>query len=1680
MSGSAYTMRGALWVALGAAVLGTGIALLIIHDAPRWIRTTVIVFVVLGLLTLSISAWLRDPDARLRRFVLRSGVLVGMASIAKATMGFSFATSGSLQLGAQLGSAWSLMLGPPWWVDVGCLIGGYALIALAMHSVSRREPDVAPAESRADPVVEASPDEAPAEPASPPEVFRERVRLLFEKRAFVRFDLPDYSLEHGCLAGTCHDASGTRRAVVRCDDRGIDVSADDLAAVVAFAQQLPGGADARIYYATPGARRVDAAIAAPFPTVECVSESRLLDTVVHFEGYLRRLIERYEHEELPYSTSAEKHSLAQTFVPPHYTLHGVVGEPPRAQLRDYLDDWLGDGRPRQIALLADYGMGKSSFLKHYAAYLARRRLDGDSRARIPILLSLTGRSPRNHPGVEGLVQAFIDRYQLRCEVGAFELLMRAGRLVFLIDAFDEMDLVGDRAMRLAHFAELWRLHTAGNKLLFAGRPTFFPDDDELREALHIAAYSPAAITRGYCERVSLAPLRDPDIEASFLAYFPPEDGKRHFGWVKANPRLLELARRPAMMHIIRDTIEELRKGSGESSALREAGLLKQYTEHWIVRQIEGGEPVRGVESRDRAPRRHLLVSPDLRARFSENLAAWMFVNERTSVKSAELSTLFSQWFPEETARVASGAVGQRVERSRLVEGIQTERSQLIEGIQTDLRNCTFLVGDPDGNYVFAHKPFFEYFVAASIDRAFKDGHPLPDDVQIRRWPVEIALHVADLWLLRRGAAQVPDQVIRRVFRTITRPSWRTSFKLLVPWRRSSQQLGVSPPAPMHTPPKPRGVWGLLRWLADRVRMPSPLDVAGRYFDIVGAQRWNALQVLLRTGVPFTWIQHHLFSKLLGRLGSIEHSAHCLETLELSRACFDTAQLTGLDLSERSLAGASFVRARISECTFAGSDLEDADLRTAKIVDTLFDGAKLWRTRFDDASMHFSRFDRADAHGAVFDRARISGSMRLASVRRASFQDVTWDGGVSMRGLDGTNAIALRVDKIPEHLREGALLPEDAPPPIRPAPMTLGPISSLSWGPDDATLLVVSRGSAWLLSARNGSLIQRIGDPSAPIASAAFDESGRVLTIGETDRFSVPSGGSYLRSGTEVLDDTGTWRAVLHRASDSNSVVVRRCDRAHEAPTWSAALPGKGYVCDLLIAEDGAFVIASIDRPGELLYDVCIVYRDRTSGVITGDRSGRPRMYLRRERLAVVRKNATDVYVLASSSAAGDAPAPSGSHRVAVKPRVSLPIASDAAEFSPDGSLLITAGSDGLVSWSCETGRRVSNATPCPSRVRHIARARWRTELALCTSSTLTVIDTARAAKAYVELPLQSQLDSRWALAIADARFLDERTLVTSGLGAVRAWDLQELRESSWFPVQAPAARILDAKHVVDDVGRIHGAPDRAPKTLHPRTKKLIAIGPQRIALEFEAFESDHVYEPAGIQVHDTERGELLEPLDVETKLAAFRPDGGALAFDDNGQLVVRRLELVIDELGRELLRVTAPGLTALGFLSDGMTVLAGDKTGTLHMFELDGSGLSRTLPIAAAPITAIAAAADGRVFVATGDGAISTCRADSDVVEKFAELPAATAVLALSPDDQLLATVSHDDLVRIWRTGERELVATLYHLEAGWAVVRADGKYRYAGDVSRIATADGLRTYRFEDLDALCPDRRLDRPRAVT
>lgn len=137
----------------------------------------------------------------------------------------------------------------------------------------------------------------------------------------------------------------------------------------------------------------------------------------------------------------------------------------------FLDHWLGSDIP-WLTILGDYGVGKSWMLKRYLFHL----------------LEIYKQDPTNHPlpffvplqqftkafDYTNLILASFQKYQLGgVHYPAFEYLANAGRVVFLLDSFDEMAQMLRAETIRSNLRELLAGVSNNSKAIMTSRPTYF-------------------------------------------------------------------------------------------------------------------------------------------------------------------------------------------------------------------------------------------------------------------------------------------------------------------------------------------------------------------------------------------------------------------------------------------------------------------------------------------------------------------------------------------------------------------------------------------------------------------------------------------------------------------------------------------------------------------------------------------------------------------------------------------------------------------------------------------------------------------------------------------------------------------------------------------------------------------------------------------------------------------------------------------------------------------------------------------------------------------------------------------------------------------------------------------------------------------------------------------------------
>jgi hypothetical protein len=252
---------------------------------------------------------------------------------------------------------------------------------------------------------------------------------------------------------------------------------------------------------------------------------------------------------------------------------------------------------------------------------------------------------------------------------AFKALNEAGRLLLILDAFDEMATGAEEAEVISNFRELRSLVLERSLVMLTCRTHFFKDQDQLKK-VHAGTSLYHELEGGEAyELCSLLPFSGDDVVALVHKY-EPSRAAEYLSVIDSTYNLKELSRHPILMDMIMTTVPEALKGS---TLVTPSDLYSTYTSFWLDRD----------DWRTR-------MTHDQREFFMRELALYFQFNNLSEINFRELPRYIKQKFP----------------------GLRTFRD--LDYFEADVRTCTFLVRDPRGYYSFVHRSFAEYFAANSI------------------------------------------------------------------------------------------------------------------------------------------------------------------------------------------------------------------------------------------------------------------------------------------------------------------------------------------------------------------------------------------------------------------------------------------------------------------------------------------------------------------------------------------------------------------------------------------------------------------------------------------------------------------------------------------------------------------------------------------------------------------------------------------------------------------------------------------------------------------------------------------------------------------------------------------------------------------------------------------------------
>jgi hypothetical protein len=423
----------------------------------------------------------------------------------------------------------------------------------------------------------------------------------------------------------------------------------------------------------------------------------------------------------------ERTSAQKSYVPLPGLFHRY-GDPQRINdIVKFVNGWVKKNTGL-LAVLGDFGSGKSTLIERLFIEIADARQREQVRL-YPILLRL--RSLRQHADLWTFISAnLLENQYISISKGLFFDRLQSGHLLMLLDGFDEIHTGANARERGAYLSRLSPLLMSSSPCVLTSRPTYFESRLAMIESFNSQLFSSPRIARVPTRTsegldlanqlagvsVALGLGGSLKMHEDMLLQFIEVEG---FG----PPQILQF-------------VEKRKKELYEKVGLSPEGVLKAlylvyHVEDlmsrplllsMIVELVVGGVLDLKDHAKSLGPSSVYEISTQwaLTRDFKKgpenqflNLGERQEVCRQLALKMLEKSSV------ELTAEDVTEAV-RSSDLNIVKKSVAEDLPEIVERIETDVRVCSFLRFSGDGTFRFAHKSYFEFFVAQYVHMALED------------------------------------------------------------------------------------------------------------------------------------------------------------------------------------------------------------------------------------------------------------------------------------------------------------------------------------------------------------------------------------------------------------------------------------------------------------------------------------------------------------------------------------------------------------------------------------------------------------------------------------------------------------------------------------------------------------------------------------------------------------------------------------------------------------------------------------------------------------------------------------------------------------------------------------------------------------------------------------------------
>lgn len=395
--------------------------------------------------------------------------------------------------------------------------------------------------------------------------------------------------------------------------------------------------------------------------------------LIDFSLYLEKVTREYEEG---VAGKESEPALARYYVAPSAELSASKDSKAIPDLDQYISEWLDATQSRQLAVLGEYGTGKTCFCRKLTHDLVSSYFSNPGRTRIPLLFNL--RDFTKTLSIESLITAFLDgvcgvpnpRFQL------FRTMNDAGVFLLIFDGFDEMAVRVDADTLEINLREIEKLARPPKaRVLLTSRTEYFVSAEEQARVFQPQGQILATRDVEY-QPVAIQPWDDDRIELFLQRRVPlvpgvKEDWTFYRDNLRSIPGLSDLAKRPVLLEMIVRTLPQL-IASGER--INRPNLYHTY----LIAELK----------RQKVVKQRILLMPE-------------------ATRLAVLQDLAAKFYQQDEPSITFSEALEQIEKS-----VHPPRSEL-EAHARDFLNCSFLIRDGD-DFRFSHRSIMEYLVASAL------------------------------------------------------------------------------------------------------------------------------------------------------------------------------------------------------------------------------------------------------------------------------------------------------------------------------------------------------------------------------------------------------------------------------------------------------------------------------------------------------------------------------------------------------------------------------------------------------------------------------------------------------------------------------------------------------------------------------------------------------------------------------------------------------------------------------------------------------------------------------------------------------------------------------------------------------------------------------------------------------